>query len=217
MWLDGPDNTETQHKMAFNNKLAFAISAISSPFLVTMVTAGCAVWALKPTWNEFLLWGSVTALFSALIPLLCVYLLWRARYVTDIHVSIRHQRLIPFTVTILSGVGGVMLLHKLGAPNQLVALGLTFIANAILLIGITLFWKISIHSATLVAAIFTLSLLITPWILCGLITVPAVMWARIHRQRHTLMQGIVPVIISAILTPSVYLSTLALLLLYSNP
>ncbi|MEJ2749894.1 MAG: hypothetical protein P8183_18590, partial [Anaerolineae bacterium] len=54
--------------------------------------------------------------------------------------------------------------------------------------GTTIFWKISIHCTTSAAsAILVWALLGTP---AFLLTVPMIIWSRVHLHRHTLLQTV---------------------------
>jgi hypothetical protein len=47
--------------------------------------------------------------------------------------------------------------------------------------------------------------------LAGLLLLPAIFWARLHRKRHTLRQAILPPVLVCLLTPTVYLIVMDLL------
>jgi hypothetical protein len=191
--------------------LAFSISAASSPFVVTALTAAIMVWSLGPSLAQLALWGAITVLFSAVIPFIIVFGLWRTGKVTDIHVAVREQRTVPFVAALVSAALGVVLLQIVGAPPQLVAIGAAFLVNGAALAGITSRWKISMHSAVLSGCIIALGLVVTPRLLILLAALPVVLWARHYRQRHTLAQGIVPILLVSALTPAVYLGAMKVL------
>jgi hypothetical protein len=186
------------------DRLAFAVSAVTSPFLVTALTAAVVVWLLRPGWQDLLLWAGIAALFSAVLPFLVVFALWRVGRVTDMHVALREQRTAPFVATLASAAVGLCVLRGVGAPPQVLALGVAFLVNGALLTLITLRWKISVHAATFAACILALGLVGATWALLGLALLPLVFWARLHRKRHTLMQGLVPVLLVAVTTPVAY-------------
>jgi hypothetical protein len=188
----------------WRDRLAFAVSAVTSPFLVTAITASTVVWILQPSLRDLVTWGFIAALFSAVIPLFVVYLLWRAGRVTDMHVALREQRHVPFIATLASATFGLWLLHHTGAPRQILALGTAFLVNGALLTLITLRWKISVHAATFAACMIALGMVGSLWTIAALAFLPLVFWARMHRKRHTLMQGLVPVLLVSATTPLSY-------------
>ena len=191
--------------------LAFAISAVSSPFVVTATTGAVIVGKLHPTWGQLGLWGGIVVFFSAGIPGLVVYILWRTGRITDVHVAVREQRTIPFLSAIISGAAGVTLLHLVHAPRELVALGAGFLGNGVALALISLRWKISVHVAVLTASVISLGLVVDKALLLLLICLPVVLWARLYRGKHTLLQALVPIVLTAALTPVVYLGAMRLM------
>lgn len=87
------------------------------------------------------------------------------------------------------------MLRKLGANVAVWGVGVVLAANGLVLFWISAYWKISIHvavlSSTILAAVMMIegvSLLYLVWM------VPALIWARITRGRHTIWQGMVLVL-----------------------
>ena len=193
------------------DRLAFAASGLSSPFLVTAVTVTLVVILLHPALPDLLCWAGISVLFAALLPFLFVYRQWRRGRVTDVHVGVRSQRARPFAAALLSAAAGVAVLYAIKAPPELVGLGVVYLANGSLLALVSRRWKISVHTAVLTAAVLSLALVGYPWALAALGAVPLVLWARVHRLKHTLAQGLVPVLLAAAVTPAAYRAALALL------
>lgn len=193
------------------DRAAFVVSALTSPFLVTALTAASVVWFLQPSLRELVLWVAIAAAFSALIPFFVVFVLWRSGRVADMHVAVREQRTIPLAAAIISAVAGIAVLRAVHAPPQLLGLGAAFVANGVALAIITRHWKASIHAATFAASVIALALVESPYLLVGLVALPLVFWARLHRKRHSLAQGVVPVVLVSAVTPTVYLLAVAVL------
>ncbi|NSW58031.1 MAG: hypothetical protein HPY44_18660 [Armatimonadetes bacterium] len=186
------------------DRFAFAVSAVTSPFLVAGLTALAVAWLLHPTWLDIIIWGGITGLSTAVIPFLIVFLLWRTGRVTDMHVALREQRTIPFIGALVSAACGLVALRAAGAPTELIALGAAFMVNGMVLTVVTLAWKASIHAATLAGCILGLTMVGSLQFLWLGLALPVVFWARMRRNRHTLAQGIVPVVLVSVLTPIVY-------------
>lgn len=189
---------------------AFVISAITSPFVVTAVTVTLVVMLLRPAMPQLLLWAGISVVFGAVLPFCFVFWMWRIGRITDVHVGVREQRAWPFVVALASGAAGVSLLYATGAPPPLVALGGVYLVVGLSLAIVSLQWKISVHSGVLTAGIISLALIGYHEAIYALAFVPAVMWARRYRGKHTLAQGLVPVIVVAILTPLAYYCGLAI-------
>lgn len=200
--------SETPQPRRLADAAAFAVSALTSPYLITAVTAVSMVYALRPTSRQLLLWGSVSLFFAALLPFAIVYLLRLRGQVTDMHVALRRQRALPFVATLLSVACGLVILRRLQAPAPLLALGVAFLANGALLTLISLRWKISAHSAVFAAGAFAVALIGYPQALWALLGLPLILWARVHRRRHTVWQGLFSVALVALVTPLAYHATL---------
>ncbi|MEN6403353.1 MAG: hypothetical protein ABFD94_15545 [Armatimonadia bacterium] len=206
-----PDPKPPSEPFSLTRAAAFAVSAVTSPFVVTAVTVTLVVLLLRPTLPQLLLWTGIAVLFGAVLPFCFVFYMWRMGRVTDCHVGVREQRAWPFVVAIASGAIGVGLLYATGAPPPLVALGAVYLVVGLSLAVVSLQWKISVHSGVLTAAIISLTVVGYHQALYALALVPLVMWARRYRGKHTLAQGLVPLVMVAILTPSAYYGTLMLM------
>ncbi len=190
---------------------ALVISACTSPFIVIAVTAALLVLRLHPSPRELAVWAGICLVCGAGLPFLFVFWLWRRGHVTDVHVAIRKQRSVPFVAALVSMAIGVAALYVVQAPRELVALGCVYLVVGLVLTLVSLWWKISVHSAVLATCAVALGLLGYPAAWVGLLGVPLVLWARAYRQRHTVLQGLVPALLGVILTPLAYWTALALL------
>jgi hypothetical protein len=186
---------------------AFALSAALSPYLVIPGGTLGIVASQNASKRQLILWSSLSVFFSTIVPALFVLIQVLRGKITDIHVMEREQRGGPFIVAIVSAALSAGVLHYLGAPIPVWSIGLVLAVNGIVMLWITTFWKISIHvsvlSATVFAAIVTIPG-VTHWQL--LLMVPALIWARVTRGRHSLLQGIGGAGIACIVTAGVLYS-----------
>jgi hypothetical protein len=178
---------------------AFALSALLSPYLVIPVgTVGIvASQPVPPGQNarrSLLLWTSLSVFFSTIVPALFVVIQMLRGKITDVHVMEREQRGGPFLVAIFSSALGAGVLKYMGAPFPVWSVGLVLAINGIIMLWITSAWKISIHVSVLSATVLAGIMLIDGlprWQLAALVClVPALIWARITRGRHSIWQGI---------------------------
>lgn len=197
------DMAESARHRRLEDILAFILSALASPFLVLPIFAIAVAARCSANRAQFLLWALLGAFFSTGIPFLYILIGVKTGRITDMHVREREQRNGPFIVALFSSAAGAALLYLAGAPLPLIVLGIGIIANGVVFLLITLRWKISMHpsvyTATVVAGTFLLDHRVA-WLLCML---PAIVWARSHRSRHNIAQGLAAIGIAALITLAV--------------
>lgn len=189
-----------------SDHLALILSAVVSPFVALPALMLGANWLEARTNAEFWAWSLVALIFFVGIPPLYIYREVQAGRITDFHVQIREQRFRVFIVFLLSTALGSVLYSLLGVPPTLLGLLAVVFGSAVIAGLITLLWKISLHAWTVSGAITAFALLAADarylWLL---LLVPVVIWSRIHRQRHTLAQGIAGGVMGVLVTWLLYL------------
>jgi hypothetical protein len=142
----------------------------------------------------------ITTLFGAVLPLSSTYYLVRKGIIPDIYASDRSTRTEPFLWAMASYLMGVTALLWYGAPFVVTALMACYFVNAIVMLCITLYWKISIHMVgvmgPLTALMFELGTKIAPLMLLLL----PVAWARLELKAHNKKQVAAGAVLSSILT-----------------
>lgn len=111
----------------------------------------------------------------------------RQHWVSDWEMSKREERLAPYGITLVCWLIGLILVHRWG-NDFLLNLGLTFYLVALSGSVITVFWKISVHTAATTSVALVLNFLFNwqfPWLY---VVIPVVAWARWQRQKHTISQ-----------------------------
>jgi len=190
--------------VVIKQSVAFALSALLSPYLVIPVGTVATVASVAYSRREWLIWTLLSIFFSTVVPALYVLIqVWRGK-ITDIHVMEREQRGGPFLVAILSSAVGALVLRLLGANVAIWGIGVVLSLNGIVLFWISSFWKISMHVAVLSSTILAAVVMIqgvSLWNLAWM--VPALMWARVTRQRHTIWQGIGGCVVACALTSGI--------------
>lgn len=84
-------------------------------------------------------------LFSFIIPSILIYLMFRLRLISDLSLKVRHERFLPYGVTLFSYGFLIFYYYKMGMPSWLIMMMMASIIIMILAIIITLRWKISAH------------------------------------------------------------------------
>lgn len=168
--------------------LAKWLSQIShTPLVAILVFTAISYYLLS--WNEFLIINSVSVFFGSLLPILII-LIWVKRKKIEMDIPAKEDRMYPLLTVILSYLIGVIILYSLNAPPIITVLMFCYFSIAIVVVLISHFWKISLHSmgmagpATALIYVFGI-----PGIVFSLI-VPPVMWSRVYLKKHTISQVI---------------------------
>jgi membrane-associated phospholipid phosphatase len=182
------------------SRLASLLSFLFSPFVAPIVAIFFLVRVYAQTWEQFALWTTINVLFITIIPFLYIYIQVKQGKLTDIHILIRGQRILPLLFAQISAIIGVFILYLLSAPKGLIYLGICYIVNGIVFILITQFWKISLHCGVVAGCVTALAYIVNPKMAFLFFLIPIVAWARIQKKRHTLIQTIAGAIIAIIVT-----------------
>jgi hypothetical protein len=143
---------------------------------------------------------AITTLFGAILPLSSTYYLVRKGIIPDIYASDRESRTEPFLWAMASYLMGVTALLYVNAPFVVTALMACYFVNAIVMLIITFYWKISIHAVgvtgPITALVFQLGTKMLPFFLLML----PVAWARLELKAHDKKQVAAGAILSSFLT-----------------
>ena len=175
--------------------IAWGTSVLFSPFLVPIATAVGVVQKHAAPQNA-LRWLAIVALFVTVLPALSIALMVRFAKVSDFHLQNREERLLPLCCTLVSMIIGTVLLHRLGAPSEVVWAGVAYISNSLIFSAITPIWKISFHSSVATGCVTVLVMLVNPQFGWLFLLIPLISWARVYRKRHTLLQTVVGAVLA---------------------
>jgi membrane-associated phospholipid phosphatase len=150
-------------------------------------------------------WGLLTATFCGLIPYGIVIAGVRSRRWTDRHVRMRQQRLVPFLAAIASFLTGLALLVGLGAPRQLVALVVAMLTCLAATMLVTLWWKVSLHTAAASGTVAILVLSFGPLFILALPLIVLVAWSRIRLGDHTQAQTLAGAVLGGLVATAVFI------------
>lgn len=170
---------------------------INAPLLAALTFVYVFYTAPEPTSALML---STAILFSGVLPVAVILYMKRSGIVTEMMVDNRDERTKPFLGAIASYLLGVAALTALAAPVQMVYLMACYLVNSLIMMVITLRYKISIHAsgvagpATFLVHQYGVSL----WPF----TVLAVLvgWARLELRVHTVGQIAWGLVITILLT-----------------
>ncbi|MEU8137622.1 phosphatase PAP2 family protein [Streptodolium elevatio] len=149
-------------------------------------------------------WGLLGALFCGVIPIAFVLYGVRRGYWTDHHIRIRRQRAVPILGTAASVVVGLAALLRLDAPRDVVALVVAMLAGLAVALGVTAFWKISVHTAVAGGTVTVLALTFGSAVAAAAPLVALIGWSRVELRDHTPMQTVVGGLVGAMVAAIVF-------------
>ncbi|SCX60377.1 hypothetical protein SAMN03159343_4085 [Klenkia marina] len=176
-----PDPTRVRVARVVTETTAPAILAVAGLLVVAIHSAGSGAGAA---------WGGFAALLVTGIPLAYVAKGVKAGKWSDHHIAERTQRAVPLLIASASVAVAAVLLVLVNAPRDLIALVLAQLAGLVVVLVVSHWWKISIHTAVAGGFLGTLVVLFGPWALLGLPVLAAVAWSRIVLDAHTWAQVI---------------------------
>ena len=182
------------------NALAFLLSAVLSPYLVILFGTVGIVYARSDP-QKFWLHLAISLFFSIALPTLYVLYGIKKGFISDVHVMEREQRNGPFAVAIGGSFLAGLILFLIGAAPSVWGLSVILVVNGLLIWLITLKTKISVHVSVLSATALGTTILhpeVPPLAFAWM--VPALIWARWYRRRHTIWQGLGGAALSGLVT-----------------
>jgi PAP2 superfamily len=198
--LSVPTQDNTIVEKALHVRIARHISNILAP--VTVSLPSVVLVALYHTRDALtaLLYSALTLFFLSLGPMAYIVIGVRMGKISDVDVSRRSERAGPFLFGIASVCLGLLALSYTNGPKALETLLLISAISGVLMMLITLWWKISIHASSLAGVLTILTALYGVIILPLFTLLVMVSWSRVVLRRHTVPQVIAGSILSIVLT-----------------
>lgn len=179
-------------------KLAEYVSAVMNAPLITLLTFIPLVYRFGEGATYQLL--GLTSFFGCFLPLILVVYMLKRGIISDFYANDRNERFIPFMATILSYTMGTVALMAVRAPEQITALMTCYIVNGVVLLLITMKWKISIHASGIASPVTALVYLLGTRLMPLFLLFLPVAWARIELKAHDKKQVTAGAVISTVLT-----------------
>ncbi|WP_329379580.1 hypothetical protein OG625_13205 [Streptomyces sp. NBC_01351] len=130
-------------------------------------------------------WGLLGALFCGVVPIGIIVLGVRRGALTDQHIRVRRQRVVPMALSLLSVAAGITLLRVLGAPADVFALVVAMLVGLVSSLLVTVGWQISIHMSVAGGTVMILLLVFGAPVLPAALLAAAVGWSRLVLKAHT--------------------------------
>jgi membrane-associated phospholipid phosphatase len=168
--------------------LAQAISRfLSPPILVLLGLAMVARYLIGATAYE---WIAFYIIISVLLPVSYIIVQVQRGKITDFHMRLREQRIIPMLLTFTCALVAWGVMRLASAPYPLIVVSAIGTIQTAFFLLITLRWKISGH-ATAISGMAVFLCGIFGWAATpALLLIPMVAWARLRLGRHDLWQVI---------------------------
>lgn len=144
-------------------------------------------------------WLLVTLLHLSFLPMLYGAFVYKTKRISNADITERKERLVPFFVVTL--IYGIYLLVTMlfDAPDIFKMLAVYYFTPALILSMVTVFWKVSVHTAGVTQLVALLMIIFGSQ---ALILAPLILltgWLRIKMKSHTIWQvlgGIVVALVS---------------------
>ena len=178
--------------MPFNlHRFANVISWVLSPIVVA--PAAYLAIVMLGYCNDVKSISYLVILFvsSTLAPALLISGLKKVGKISDYNIPFREQRFLPLLVLIAVNALGYEFMKQLHPPRLLTGILLFNAINTVIILLITLQWKISIHLFILSSSVGLLFMQFGVVALWLLLFVPVLMWSRIFLRAHNFTQTLV--------------------------
>ncbi len=137
---------------------------------------------------------------STIAPVLLITGLKKTGKISDYNITFREQRFLPLLALVGVNALGYEFMQQLDAPRLLTGILLFNAVNMVVILLITLQWKISIHLFTLASSVALLFVQFGATAFWLLPLVPLLMWSRILLKAHNFMQTLVGGVVGFIIT-----------------
>ncbi|MBC8099029.1 MAG: hypothetical protein H7Y11_06265 [Armatimonadetes bacterium] len=168
------------------------VSDILSPPMIWAMLAFPIAFRNAPSTGQALLWALVYILLGCVLPVMYIVLMVKRGKITDIHMRVRQQRLLPFLVSLVCMTIAWWTLRLMGAPAVVPLFALFSLVQIAVMALITLVWQVSMHAMSISGAVVALGFLFGG--AAALVALPFVVLvgaARLKLKRHTLAQVLV--------------------------
>lgn len=175
-----------------SNILAPATISVPMILLVALYKASSVASALA--------YAGLTLFFLSIGPFTYILIGVRLGKLSDVDVSKRTERVGPFIFGLISVCLGWFALVLAHGPAPLISTVIVTAISGLIMLVITLWWKISLHASSLGAAATILTVLYGAALLPTFALLVLVGWSRVVLRRHTLSQVIAGSLLSIVLS-----------------
>ena len=170
--------------------LARILSTVFNPFLTALALFIILAHASARNTVDFWSLLFLSTFFTSIGPMLYVFWLYGTDRISDLDMSVRHEREAVFGAFVVFYLLGTVALWIAHAPKLMIASMAAYTVSTLVVQYITRYWKISTHALGITAPLVVLTLLYGNETLPFLVLIPMVGWARVYLKAHTVMQVI---------------------------
>ena len=181
-------------------RFARHVSNILSPAAISVPLILLVAFYQARSATSALLYALLTLVFLSAGPFGYILLNVRLGKITDVDVSRRSERFKPFIFGLLSVCLGWFMLVLTHGPNALITTLMITALSGLIMMVITLWWKISLHTSSLGGALTMLTAFYGAIVLPLFALLVLVGWSRVVLRRHTIAQVITGSLLSILLS-----------------
>uniref|UniRef100_A0AAU2JUR6 Phosphatidic acid phosphatase type 2/haloperoxidase domain-containing protein n=1 Tax=Streptomyces sp. NBC_00049 TaxID=2903617 RepID=A0AAU2JUR6_9ACTN len=168
-------------------KAARVLSDVLAPANLVVAQLLLIGWHSTASWSG-LGWGLLGALFCGVIPIGIIVFGVKRGALTDQHIRVRRQRVVPMALSLVSVAAGITLLRVLGAPADVFALVVAMLVGLVSSLLVTIGWQISIHMSVAGGTVMILLIVFGLPVLPAALIAAAIGWSRLVLKAHTAAQ-----------------------------
>jgi membrane-associated phospholipid phosphatase len=142
----------------------------------------------------------VAIFFSAILVPAYIFFLKQKGLVDSADIIIREQRINPLIMAVISYFIGFLLLKTVGASSLIQGLMFCYATNTLLIVSITNWWKVSIHTTAISGPLVVLTYQFGSVVFPFFLLIPLVGASRLILKRHTFAQVLVGAAIGVFMT-----------------
>ena len=178
-------------------RVARVYSNIVSPPVVAAALGFSVAWVDWPFWQG-LVWAAIYGVMTSLLPMGVVVYMLKKGYISDLHISNRRERHIPYLVGVICSVVAVAIVTRFGGSQLMRSLAVCNAIGLAALGSINAGWQISNHTASIMAATIFLGLVFGTAVSFALLPLVGMTFmARWWLRRHTVAQLIAGMLVGA--------------------
>ena len=192
-------------KQICKKHIARLTSIIVNPFIVHIIMILIISFKSADSTAEGVKWFLISVAISTVPVFIIVLYLVRHNRVDSLFIKVRAQRDKVYVLSsVLLGIACAVLFF-LRAPVILLAVFVAIFITGLVFACVNRWWKISVHVASLAAAVTALIFLYGSVAAWAILLIPLVAWARVEMEHHSPAQVLAGGMLSSLILLSVFL------------